>query len=160
MLPQVNRQNQDHPPSQSFKKFSEFKAIQKRGVYTENTRKIVFIFREAIVYPFVSFEKCQSKLFYISMEHFCYKYSAMMVYILFSYTKEDIIKRKINFKDLKSKITKKMLKIRASILAHQCLKLEHIDRFSVSVCESPKWHMRYFHQSYPFRKIEYEKNTF
>ena len=23
------------------------------------------------MYPFVSFEKCQSKLFYISMEHFC-----------------------------------------------------------------------------------------
>ena len=59
----------------------------------------------------------------------------MMFFILFSYTKEDIIKRKISYKDLKSEITKKMLKIRASILAHQCLKLEHIDRFSVSVCK-------------------------
>ena len=61
-------------PGQYFLKayYLEKASDTKKGhVYTENTRKIVFIFREAIVYPFVSFEKRQSKLFYISMEHFC-----------------------------------------------------------------------------------------
>ena len=61
-------------PGQYFLKayYPEKASDTKKGyVYTENTRKIVFIFRETIVYPFVSFKKRQSKLFYISMEHFC-----------------------------------------------------------------------------------------
>jgi hypothetical protein len=61
-------------PGQAFLKchYLEKHSETKKGyVYTENTKKIVYIYREAIVYPFVCFDNRNDKKLFISMQHFC-----------------------------------------------------------------------------------------